>query len=343
MNSNRRIMSSTLNRQSMRGFSLVELMVALAIGLILVAGLAALFANSSQTGNEIDKSIRQIENGRYAAELLTENVSIAGYYGELARDGMTVGTPDPAALCATAITGLGWDNATLTIPAALTGLTAAQTAALTACLPNYKTGTTGLVLRHLDTTAVAPGASTNGGIYMQGSRCSTDPTATKFILSTAASDFTLRNLDCAAVNMVQRYVARIYYVASCNECGIDTTPTLKRAELVGSAMVVSPLVEGIEEVAYDYGFDTNNDGAPDVYLGGLSGVAAAADNDWNNVVGVRVHMLSRTTETSSGFVDSKTYDLGSAGTRGPFNDAYKRRAYTVTVRINNVAGPREIP
>jgi type IV pilus assembly protein PilW len=327
----------------MRGFSLVELMVALAIGLILVAGLATLFANSSQTGNEIDKSIRQIENGRYAAELLTENVSIAGYYGELSRDGMTVSTPAPAGLCATTITGLGWDNAALTIPAALTGLTAAQAAALTACLPNYKTGTVGLVLRHLDTTAVAPGASTNGGIYMQTSRCSTDPTATKFVLSIAASDFTLRNLDCVAVNMVQRYVARIYYVASCNECGIDTTPTLKRAELVGNLMVVSPLVEGIEEVTYDYGFDTNADGMPDVYLAGLSGVVGAADNDWSNVVGVRVHLLSRTTETSLGFVDGKTYDLGLAGTRGPFNDAYKRRAYTITVRVNNVAGPREIP
>lgn len=343
MNPRRPIMSSFLNRKPMRGFSLVELMVALAIGLILVAGLAALFANSSQSGNEIDKSIRQIENGRYAAELLTENISIAGYYGELARDGMTVTTPDPATLCATTITGLGWDNAALTIPAAVTGLTATQAAALTACLPNYKTGTVGLVLRHLDTTAVAPGAATNGGVYIQSSRCSTDPTATKFVISTASTDFTLKNLNCVAINTVQRYVARIYYVASCNECGIDTTPTLKRAELVGNAMVVSPLVEGIEEVAYDYAFDTNNDGAPDVYLAGLSGVAAAADNDWNNVVGVRVHMLSRTTETSPGFVDGKTYDLGLAGTRGPFTDAYKRRAYTVTARINNVAGPREIP
>ena len=333
---------SLAQRSSLRGFSLVELMVALAIGLILVAGLATLFANSSQTGNEIDKSIRQIENGRYAAELLSENIGIAGYYGELVRDGMTVGTPPPANLCTTTITSLGWDNAALTIPVAVTGLNATQAAALT-CLPNYKTGTAALVLRHVDTTAVAPGPSTNGSPYLQTSRCLTDPNATKFVLSTTSSDFTLRDLNCAAINTVQRYVVRIYYVASCNECGIDTRPTLKRAELVGNQMVVVPLAEGIEEVAFDYGFDTNNDGIPDAYLGGLSGVAAAADNDWANVVGIQLHMLTRTTETSPGFVDGKTYDLGLAGTRGPFNDAYKRRAYTVTVRISNVAGPREIP
>ena len=321
----------------------MELMVSLAIGLVLVAGLATLFADSSQTGAEIDKSMRQIENGRYAVDLLSENIGITGYYGELVRDGLTVATPDVANLCSTAITSLGWDNAASTIPAAVTGLTATQAAALS-CLSNYKTGTAALVLRHVDTSTVVAGTSTNGSAYLQTSRCSNDPTATKFVFSTALTDFTLRDLNCTTVNAVRRYVVRIYYIASCNECGgIDTIPTLKRVELVGNQMVVSPLVEGIEEVTFDYGFDTNNDGGPEIYRSGLSGVAATADNDWNNVVGIRMQLLSRTTETSTGFVDGKTYNMGLAGTRGPFNDAYKRRAYTVTVRINNVAGPRETP
>ena len=60
----------------MKGFSLVELMVSLAIGLVLVAGLATLFADSSRTGAEIDKSMRQIENGRYAVDLLSETLAL---------------------------------------------------------------------------------------------------------------------------------------------------------------------------------------------------------------------------------------------------------------------------
>jgi type IV pilus assembly protein PilW len=326
--------------KSMRGFSLVELMVAIAIGLILVAGLATLFANSSQTGSELDKSMRQIENGRYAAELLGEDISVAGYYGELSATGIATVT---APACATAVTALGWDNTASTTPVAVTGLSATEAAALS-CLPNYKTGTEALVLRHVDTTSVAPGAATNGGVYLQTSRCSTDPNATRFIVSTSSSDFTLHGIDCTSINTVQRYISRIYYVATCDECGADTIPTLKRAELKGNQMVVSPLAEGIEEIAYDYAFDTSGDGSPDSYLAGLSGVAGAADNDWGNVVGVRVHFLSRTTEPTAGFTDGgTTYDLGLSGTRGPFTDSYKRRAYTVTTRINNIAGPREIP
>lgn len=328
-----------------RGFSLVELMVAIAIGLILMGGLVILFANSSHTANEIDKSIRQIENGRYATELLSENISIAGYYGELTTDGISLGTP---AACATTANDLGWDNGLLAVPVVpiaplvVTGLSATQ-AASTGCLSNYKTGTAALVLRHFDTAFVTPGAATDGNFYVQTSRCSTDPVDIRFIISTSAASFTLRDINCTSINKVQRYVTRIYYVADCNECGVDIVPTFKRVELRGGQMVVSPLAEGIEDVVYDYGFDTNNDGVPDSYLTDLSGVVGAADNEWKNVAGIRAHMLSRTTEPTDGFTDSKTYALGLSGNRGPFNDHYKRRAYTVTTRLNNVAGLRETP
>ena len=325
--------------QSVKGFSLVELLVAIAIGLILMAGLALLFANSSQSGNEIEKSIRQIENGRYALELLNEDVSVAGYYGEITSNGMTLATASP---CATTLADLGWDNAALTAPVPITGLNATEAAAL-ACLSGHKANTPALVLRRVDPTAVAPGTATNGSFYLQTSRCSTDPNATRFILSTTASDFTLRGLACTSINTVQRYITRIYYIASCNECGSDTVPTLKRAELRANQIIISPLAEGIEDVTYDFAFDTDGNGSPDTYLTGLSGVAGAPDNDWKNVVGVRVNRLSRSTEPSAGFTDGKTYSMGLAGSQGPFSDGYKRRAYTVTSRLNNVAGPREIP
>jgi len=328
-----------------RGFSLIELMVAIAIGLVLVAGLVTLFANSSGTTNEIEKSIRQIENGRYAAELLSENISIAGYYGELTTEGVSLTNP---AACATASNTLGWDNGlsaspvVATVPLPMTGLSAVNAADLT-CLANYKAGTVALVLRHLDPNFVVPGASTNGNVYLQTSRCATDPVATRFIASTASSDFTLKDINCVAINKVQRYITRLYYIATCNECGADTIPTLKRVELQGANTVISPLVEGIEDMAFDYGFDTNNDGMPDIYRTGLSGTAGAQDNDWKNVVGIRLNILSRSTETSADFTDTKSYALGLSGARGPFGDHYKRRAYTMTARLNNVAGLRETP
>lgn len=322
------------------GFSLIELMVAITLGLVLVAGLGLLFANSSQSSNELDKSIRQMENGRYAVELLSRDISVAGYYGEVSLKGLTFASPDS---CTTALASLGWSNSGSSAPIPLTGLSNTQATVLT-CLPNLKSDSIALVIRRLDTIAIDASSIVSGTPYVQTSSCSdstVDASNIKFIASSTASDFTLHDLSCASINKVRKFITRIYYVASCDECGVDTIPTLKRAELVGSQFVVSPLSEGVERIAFDYGFDTNGDGVPDTFRVGLSGVSGSPDNDWSNVVGVRLYVLSRTTESTGGYTDSKSYLLGLAGKVGPFNDDIKRRAYSTTVRINNMAGVRE--
>ena len=80
-------------RQS--GFSLVELMISIALSLMILAGLASVFVNSSATRKEIERTTRQIENGRYAVELLSNNIALASFYAEfdptlLAAPGATV-------------------------------------------------------------------------------------------------------------------------------------------------------------------------------------------------------------------------------------------------------------
>lgn len=339
-----------------RGLTLVELMVGITIGLLLVAGLVTLFANSSGSTNELEKSIRQFENGRYATDLLNEDLNHAGLYADVLS---TAGTPTyvVADACATVVANLGWSPSTVagtatlpaTVPAAITGFDSAAAAALP-CLPNHKPNTQAIAIRRLDTNAVTPSDAIAGSAYVQSSRCGTS-TAT-FIIATAVAGtgtFPLQNTDCATSAPVRRHLARVYYIATCNECGVDTIPTLKRAELVGNAVTVAPMVEGIDDIAFEFGFDTMNaaadptkfDGVPDEYRAGLSGTPGANNNDWKNVVSVRTYLLSRTTEPSAGYTENKTYSMGLAGTRGPFADSFKRRAYSITTRLNNISGMRE--
>src|SRR5689334_17662037 len=76
------ILNTPLARR-VRGFSLIELMVALVISAIVLLGLATYFVNSSRSFSETERVSRQIENGRYAAALLGEEVRHAGFYGEI--------------------------------------------------------------------------------------------------------------------------------------------------------------------------------------------------------------------------------------------------------------------
>lgn len=65
-----------------RGLSLIELMIAITLGMLIVAALVALFINVTRTDSQMARANRQIENGRFAIQLLQDDVEHAGFWGE---------------------------------------------------------------------------------------------------------------------------------------------------------------------------------------------------------------------------------------------------------------------
>lgn len=63
-----------------RGFTLVELMISLVIGMLIVLALVALLININRNNTELSKSSRVIENGRFALQLLEADVAHAGFW-----------------------------------------------------------------------------------------------------------------------------------------------------------------------------------------------------------------------------------------------------------------------
>lgn len=73
--------NSLSTRAAMKGFSLVEIMVALGISLFILAGIGYVYTNSKQTYRVQDQLSRLQENGRLAFEYLTRDIRMAGYWG----------------------------------------------------------------------------------------------------------------------------------------------------------------------------------------------------------------------------------------------------------------------
>lgn len=69
------------HRARMVGFSLVELMVALALGLVVVTGIVQLFVGNSQTYNVLNGQARLQESGRFALDFISRAARSAGYFG----------------------------------------------------------------------------------------------------------------------------------------------------------------------------------------------------------------------------------------------------------------------
>ena len=63
------------------GFSLIELMLAMGLGLIVTYGIVQLFIGNSQTNALLTGQSRLQENARYALEFISQSARTAGYFG----------------------------------------------------------------------------------------------------------------------------------------------------------------------------------------------------------------------------------------------------------------------
>jgi type IV pilus assembly protein PilW len=347
------------------GFSLVELMISMTIGLFLLLGLSTLLISNSATRTELEKSSRQVENGRYATQILAEDIHHAGFYGQFSALAAPFSSlPDP---CAIALADLnlamrlpiqGYDLFPDNHPSDLPS----PQSLLSACIPdaNHVAGTDILVIRRADRVEIPIASRIAGQVYLQA-------TVAAYVLGAATGSetqaapgvFNLKKMDKITAATLRKYHVHIYFVSPCSvpagggtTCTGDTDdngrpiPTLKRLELTvaggTAAFSVTPLVEGIENLQLDFGKDTTGDGSPDSYFTDTA-PATTSTADWANVMAVRVNLLARNNDPTVGHKDTKTYSLGDGGTVGPFNDTYKRHAYSTLVRAVNPSGRRELP
>ena len=154
------------------GMSLVELMVALAIGSFLMLGLVSTFRNSSEAQRELEKSNQLIENGRYALDLIFQDLRLAGYYGfYYSASTAPSALPDPCATSAASLEAAlnvpvqGYAAANISTIADISHTNTCETALLTNA--NLKPGSDILVIRRLDTAVLQGAAPVANEVYLQ--------------------------------------------------------------------------------------------------------------------------------------------------------------------------------
>tara|TARA_R110001583_G_scaffold152654_1_gene304541 strand:+ start:1661 stop:2707 length:1047 start_codon:yes stop_codon:yes gene_type:complete len=338
------------------GLSLVELLIAMGLGAFMLLGIISLVASMSNTRSQLAVNSDQIENGRYALEVLSDDIVLGGFYGKYHAGVANYTQPSPCLNGADLTTlGFKYDASTPDLPAAVQGFAVGE--ALPDCLP---VGTVAnsevLVVRHVDTQEIAPGSlsGTNTAPYFQVSNCDADLAV--FAFSNNKANLTLRDSDCSTVASAWAYVSRAYFLSSCDDCdAADGIPTLKMIELSGGSLTTQSLVNGVEDIHYRYGLDLDVDGSPDCYVDNPVQVAvpSACDagtwspaSNWENVVTVEVNLLVRgITETKLASA-TMNYDLNRIDADGnavkrTFNDKVRRSVFSSVVVLPNVIGSRK--
>lgn len=345
-----------ISRISQRGLSLIELMISITIGLLILSALITLFVSQSKTRIDLDKSTRLIDNGRYALEVLSDNLRLAGFYGEsgLTESGSTIADP-----CTTTPTNPNITEMGNALGLSVTGYNASGVVATVDTPPcslttaDLKSGSDILVLRRADTTSIPSASAVSGTHYIQLSNCQSVVIAAAeplFVIGNTSAMLTLHQRNCTSAANARRFFVQTYFISPSNIAG-DGIPTLKVKELdpAGTGVfITTPLVEGIEYFQVEYGIDSNIDGAADSYVA-TCGTDAVC---WSNVIAVKLYVIARNTEPTVGYTNTNTYTLGQAGTFGPFANVviggidkggYKRHVYTQVVRLINPSSRRESP
>ncbi len=332
-----------------RGFGLVELMVALVITLILLAGIGNIFLGSKKSFNIQDSLGRMQENGRYAMDTLVADLRRSGYWGGNTDTTVIVGTTgtdtDTTGACTADNTDwirmvnrriFGKNNAVGTY----------------ACIPtiganDYVRGDI-LVVRYAAPWKVG-GITTpvfvNNRFYMR-----TSLFRGALFLGSAEADG-LNDVSGAAVREAE-LVGHAYYIGNsatnCPTTGVAVPALFRRTMNDAGNLESEEIASGVDHLQLQYGVDEEitaanprGDGTVNQYfdaddINDTDG-ADPAKPDWKQVIAARIWMLVRSECPETGYNNDNSYTMGDLTGIAEYtpDDGFRRQLYTSTVQLRN--------
>ncbi len=316
-----------ISRKAQSGFSLIELMVGLGIGVFLIAGTLSVYQESQSAILASERMARLQESGRYAIQVIEQDIRAVGLWGQLNSTEFVTGRATDADPIDIAVTGDCWQNWTVNLDTPVEGGENNNPYNAT-CLggEGYVNNTDVLVVRYADHTDLLPADLVAGGLYLRSDQIKAEIFTGTTLPGGFATDARLNELRSVA-----------YFVSDQSDTDPDV-PSLRRAFIDTSgaqpAIAIEEVISGVEDLQVQYGVDLTNDGSANSYVG-ADGVA-----DAQTIVSVRVWVRLRTIEPELGFVDDRTWvyseeAINASATATDDDDAFRRTLMSKTIELRN--------
>jgi type IV pilus assembly protein PilW len=357
-------MTHTKTQTTQYGITLVELMVAMVIGLLLAAGISQVFVSSQQTYRITEEQSRLQENARFALEFITRDVREAGYTGCRAIEEMNVQTvanaPVPnytensiingneatsAAVWAPALNASisgsvvgGTDTITIqkgsSCGATLITPMTISSANIKVSSPNSCNLTAGdalMISDCQDAHIFRAGTVSNGTGSQTIPHPASNNTGTHFCINQAG----IGTGSCGTANAklygadseLLQFTSLTYYIRQ-GAGGRNALWVFDNTE-AASAQNPMELIEGVEDMQVTYGVDTTGDDIVDAYQ--TANTVNAATN-WINVISAEISLLVETQDDNL-TTDNMTYTYNGATVTSADNRL--RRVFTTVIGIRN--------
>lgn len=309
------------------GFSLIELMIALTIGIFMLLALQGVLISSSSNRKTNDRTSELQTNGRYALDYLKRELQHAGYQGNTwaeptAPTGLGTITNECAAGSAANLRqGIWGTNDANPFSAVVSG---------SACIPTsaYSTGTDVLVMRRASFTPVASSALAANTLYVRSAyeRLQVFNGATGPVFTEVPNaDFRLEN--------------SVFYISPFTVSAGERplVPALWRSFLTtGPAMRAELVASGIQDLQIEYGRFTTDGNIQYFTANNVDAAATSATTaatGWDDVKAVRLWLLVRNSTPEQGYSNTSTYNLGTRTVT--VNDSFRRQVFSSVVTLRN--------
>ena len=312
-----------------RGFSLVEMMISITIGLMIVAAMVGVLVSNSRSSKTNDRSSELQSNGRYALDHLKRELHHAGYKGYSWAESNTVTIPAITTECLGVSAGNGAFVAN--IRQGIWGANDSNPYSTSCLAAGYLRGDV-LVIRHVDNTALS-GNTVNNTFYLRSSY-----SVSEIFRGTGGATLTGAPVLAGSPTPQADFQLRefVYYIGS--DDNNAAIPALRRRSLVGSAMVDEMVVSGIEQMQVQYG---RLDTASNTQYFDASGISGSSTDTpatltsyaWDEVNSVRIWLLARTSKGESGYSNTNSYAMGDQ--IYTVNDNFRRQLFTAVIQLRN--------
>jgi prepilin-type N-terminal cleavage/methylation domain-containing protein len=302
------------------GFSLIEMMIALLLGALVVAGLINILMANRQAYHLQEANNYNQQNMRFAMDRIGWSLRQASFWGAVTPGGVS-GSPTVGK-----VTSSCTQNWVLDVSNPVYGYDGASTFPVGSdCVPSYISGTDVLVVRYAGPDAVPWSASTTPTLNPK-----------QIYLETRAgmaaqlfADTYIKSYPYVSASAPQQgtyiypYAFEAYYLRPCSNAdssgkcsatsdGGNPIPTLMRMRLDTSGnLITEPVVEGVEQLQFEYGIRDPSGTSP-VPIRYEDATTVTSSGDWPNVISVRIGYVlrsaTRDTRQTHPF-DSQTTDV----------------------------------
>ncbi len=298
------------SKKQSTGFSLIELLVAMVIGLVVVSGAFSLHSGSRKTQAKNEVQMDMVADARFAIDMIAYDLRHAGNWGGTNVGGLidckstdaacvatASGDTPPAAIVGDCAVGWYYD---LSRAVFATDHTAGNPYALT-CIPGseaYLGGTDTLEIRYADPTI--PAALLANQAYVRSN----------FIngrIFIGSPQPVINAYDTSPLTTNHELHAYVYYISNYTDAIGDGIPSLRRVSLANApALQNQTLISGVTDLQVQFGEDVDGDLEIDRY------VNPNDVTDWSAVYAAKIWLMMRSDEQQTGVNTAKSFSMAGA-------------------------------